>query len=64
MREQHTDRHTHGKTYTLTDIQTDIQTDTKVITDRSPFRAFGVTSLQPTIKERSKNLFKPPLVSP
>ena len=30
-----------------------IQTYTKVITDRSPFRAFGVTSLQPIIKERS-----------
>ena len=25
-----------------------------MITDRSPFRAFGVTSLQPIIKERSK----------
>ena len=38
----------------LDHIQTDRHTDT-VITDRSSFRAFRVTSLQPIIKERSKN---------
>ena len=32
------------------------QTDKKAKTERSPFRAFGVTSLQPIIKERSNYL--------
>ena len=32
---------------------TDTHTNRKAKTERSPFRAFGVTSLQPVIKERS-----------
>ena len=44
----------------LTDKQTNKQTNKKAMTERSPFRSFGVTSLQPIIKERSnRHVWKP-----
>ena len=52
----HADRETDRQTIKETDRQ--IVTYTKVITEESPFRALGVPSLQPIIKERSNTVYR------